>query len=205
MSTNNPAVDDDYVVKLPSGDARVMSIDELDAAFDAGKIHKDSLVLAPGTVTWTTLGVLAGLDDVAPPVSIAPSSIAPMVLGGADLDVDISLDDDDGLSFRPRRRAGKVVGAVFAALALFAVGLGIKGAIGQAIATRAGEAALAAQPPAPPPPAAMPLPAPRPSPVVEAAPPSPAASSAAPAPASKATATATDKKKSKLPGAPKKK
>ena len=207
MSMNDATVDDDYVVKLPSGDARVMSLDELDAAFDAGKIHKDSPVLAPGNVTWTTLGVLAGLDEVAPPVSLSPSSIAPMVLtpsSRAELEVDIALDDDDGASLVPRRRAGKVVGVLFGALALVAVGFAIKGAVSQAIATRAGEAALAAQPPAPPP-APVPAPAPSPSPVVETAAPS-AAPSAAPAPASsKGAAAEKDKKKGKLPGAPKKK
>lgn len=219
MSMNDAAVDDDYVVKLPSGDARVMSLDELDAAFDAGTIHKDSPVLAPGNVTWTTLGVLAGLDEIAAPVALSPSSIAPMVLtpssrDALDVDVDVdvdvggALDDDDGASFVPRRRAGKVIGVAFGALALLAVGFAVKGAISQTLATRAGEAALAAQPPAPPPQAAPP-PAPLPSPVVaavEAAPPPPAPA-AAPAPAtSRAAADADkdskDKKKRKLPGAP---
>jgi hypothetical protein len=204
MSMNDAAEDDDYVVKLPSGDARVMSIDELDAALEAGTIHKDSPVLAPGTVTWTTLGVLAGLDELAPPVATAPSSIAPMVLGAHEVDVD--LDDDDGASLVPRRRAGKVVGIVFGAVAVLAMGFGIKGAVGQALARRAGEAALAAQPAAPPP-AAPVAPPPSALPIAEAtpAPPAPAAAPAASA-ASKAT-TATmekaDKKKGKLPGAPK--
>jgi hypothetical protein len=221
MSTNEaaaPAVDDDYVVKLPSGDARVMSIDELDAALEAGTIHKDSPVLAPGTVTWTTLGVLAGLDDE-PALSNAsaasaalaasafaipsPSSVAPMVMGPTDR------DDDDSAVLRPRRRAGKVVVAAFGALAIFAVGFAIKSAVTQTLATRAAEAALAAQPAAAPPPAPV---APPPV-IVQAAPPvapapPPAAAAAAPAPASasastKANAvTAKDKKKNKLPGAP---
>jgi hypothetical protein len=232
MSTNEaaaPAVDDDYVVKLPSGDARVMSIDELDAALEAGTIHKDSPVLAPGTVTWTTLGVLAGLDDE-PAVSNAapafggsafggsvvasPSSVAPMVMGPTDLD-----DDVDSAVLRPRRRAGKVVVAAFAALAIFAVGFAVKSAVTQTLATRAAAAALAAQPAAAPPPA----PAPPPPVVVQAAPPpAPAPSPAAAAPASASTkanananananavtskaVTAKDKdqkRKNKLPGAP---
>jgi hypothetical protein len=204
MSTNEaaaPAVDDDYVVKLPSGDARVMSIDELDAALEAGTIHKGSPVLAPGTVTWTTLGVLAGLDDDEPVPSAAsaipsPSSVAPMVMSPTDLD-----DDDDSAVLRPRRRAGKIVVGAFAALAIFAVGFAIKSVVTQSLATRAAEAALAAQPAAPPPPA----PVPPPPVVVQAAPPAPPPV-AAPAPAAaKATAVTAkdkDKKKNKLPGAP---
>jgi hypothetical protein len=205
---NDAAADDDYVVKLPSGDARVMSLDELDAAFDAGTIHKDSPVLAPGNVTWTTLGVLAGLDEIATPVSHSPSSMAPMVFtpsSGSELEVDTALDDDDGASFAPRRRAGKVVGVLFGAVALLAVGFAIKGAISQTLATRAGEAALAAQPPAPPPPSPAPPPAPIPSPVVAAvtaAPPPPAPVAAPPPASSKAAAADKDKKKGKLPGAP---
>jgi hypothetical protein len=202
---NDAATDDDYVVKLPSGDARVMSLDELDAAFDAGTIHKDSPVLAPGNVTWTTLGVLAGLDEIATPASHSPSSMAPMVFtpsSGSELEVDTALDDDDGASFAPRRRAGKIVGVLFGAVALLAVGFAIKGAISQTLATRAGEAALAAQPPAPPPPAPAPIPAPVVAAVVAAAPPPPAPV-AAPAPSpSKVTAADKDKKKGKLPGAP---
>jgi hypothetical protein len=225
MSMNDAAVDDDYVVKLPNGDARVMNLEELDAAFDAGKIQADSPVLAPGTVTWTTLGVLAGLDDVAAPLPPAsaplplasaplsspyesPSSMAPMAFTPSsrdDLGVDVALDDDDGTGLVPRRRAAKVVGAIFGAVAILAVGFAIKGAIGQALATRAGEAALAAQPPSPPPPAPVALPAPSPSPVVTAAPP-PSTSAAAPAAAAPASAKAPaadkDKKKGKLPGAP---
>ena len=210
MSMNDaavPADDDDYVVKLPSGDARVMSLDELDAAFEAGKIHADSPVLPPGNVTWTTLGVLAGLDEIATPVSDSPSSMAPMAFTPSpheahDIDIAIALDDDDdGASLVPRRRAGKVIGVLFGAVAVLAVGFAIKSAISQTLATRAGEAALAAQPPAPPPPAPAPPPAPIPSPVVEAAPPPPAAT-AAPAPTTKGAAADKDAKKGKLPGAP---
>lgn len=225
MGTNDSAaaaVDDDYVVKLPSGDARVMSIDELDAALEAGTIHKDSPVLAPGTVTWTTLGVLAGLDDepahsavVAVAAIPSPSSIAPMVMSGssgADVEVPLSLDslDDDSAILRPRRRLGKVVVAAFGALAIFAVGFAIKSAVSQTLATRAAEAALAAQPASPLPATPPPPAAPSPPPVVEAAPappaPAPAAAAASAPHTTKATATTAkdkdSKKKGKLPGAP---
>ena len=207
-----PAVDDDYVVKLPSGDARVMSIDELDAALEAGTIHKDSPVLAPGAVTWTTLRVLAGLDEEPVPCGAsgasgvpAPSSVAPMVMSGSDRDDD---DDDDSAVLRPRRRAGRVVVAAFGALAIFAVGFAIKSAVTQTLATRAAETALAAQPAAaPPPPAPIPPP---PWPLVEAAPqvaPAPPPAAAPPPALTKASAVTAknkdkDKRKTKLPGAP---
>jgi hypothetical protein len=207
VSTNTPPVDDEYVVKLPSGDARVMSVEELDAALEAGTIHGGTPVLAPGTTTWTTLGVLAGLDDVATPgpssvMPPSPSSLAPMMLAATD-DLAVA-DDDDPLGLRRRRRGAKVVGLVFGAAAVFAIVFGIQGAIRQSIASSAAQAALAAQPPAPPPPAAVPLPAPR-APVVEAAPPPPAPSTATAPATSKPTAMDKDKKKGKLPSAPKKK
>jgi hypothetical protein len=199
--STNAAVDDNYVVKLPSGDARIMSVDELDAALEAGTIHSGTPVLAPGTTAWTTLGVLAGLDEIAPPAPSlfppSPTSLAPMALGAhADLAV---ADDEDALGLAPRRRAAKVVGIVFGAAAVFAVVFGIQGAIRQSIASSAAQAALAAPSPLPPP-AAVPLPAPRAPVVVAAPPPAAAAPIAAPAKAKDA-----DKKKGKLPSAPKRK
>lgn len=197
------AVDDDYVVKLPSGDARVMNIDELDAALEAGRIHAGTPVLAPGTTTWMTLGVLAGLDDVGLSASMAPrspSSMAPMVLDGVDAGGDLDFE-----SFAPKRRPAKIVGMVFGAICVLAVAFGIKSAVSQSIASSAAEAALAAQPAAPPL-AAMTIPAPRPpAPEGSAAPtpPKPAPlATPAPATVSKSTAKASDPKKGKLPGAP---
>jgi hypothetical protein len=193
--------DDDYVVKLPSGDARVMSIDELDAAFDAGTIHKDTPVLAPGTMTWSTLGVLAGLEEVAAPVS--PASLAPMVTSGPDV-ASLALDDE-AAALVPRRRTTKIIGAAFAAVAVLAAGFAIQSAIGQAVATSNAQAALAAQSPLPPPPVAMPLPVARAAATIDPAlSAQPATAAPAPAVATKSTKD-KDTKKAKLPGATAKK
>ncbi|MFO0741434.1 MAG: hypothetical protein U0270_36395 [Labilithrix sp.] len=54
-----------------SGDLK-MTLDELDAAFEAGRIHSRTLVRRRGTVRWETLGKMAGLDDAsdAPPSEV---------------------------------------------------------------------------------------------------------------------------------------
>ncbi|MBS2014616.1 MAG: hypothetical protein JST00_17140 [Deltaproteobacteria bacterium] len=205
------ASDDTYVVKLPNGDARVMTVEELDAALDAGTIHASSPILAPGSTTWTTLGVLAGLDEpapLAPPAAVptSPASLAPMAFPAPMTSG--SLPDDE-LAFTRRGRAVKVVGIVFAAAAVIAVVFGIQSAISQSIASSAAQAALAAQPPAPPP-----APAPPPPPPVAKAPPVVAAPAPAPPPAAKAEAASpaaaskaksAERKKAKLPGGSKKK
>lgn len=199
-------VDDTYVVKLPNGDARVMTVEELDAALDAGLIHSSTQLLPPGSATWTTLGVLAGLDDVAPPapplVPMSPSSLVPVAFPAPS---DIALADvDDELGVAGRRRAVKIVGIVFGAAAVIAIVFGIQSAISQSIASSATQAALAAQPPAPPP-APIPPPPVLP-PVIAKAPPPPTPQAAPAAPASaKASAKSADKKNGKLPSAPKKK
>src|SRR5438067_12441837 len=58
---------DAYHVLLGGGQLRVLSLDELDAAFNAGSIDERTFVLAPGSTEWTRLGDLAGLDEDPPP------------------------------------------------------------------------------------------------------------------------------------------
>ena len=77
--SNFDATEDSEVwhVRLPNGDVRVMTVDQLDAAFQAGTIHADTMVLAEDATSWQRLGEVAGLDeaptdDVAAPVN--PSS-----------------------------------------------------------------------------------------------------------------------------------
>lgn len=53
----------DYLVKLESGNVLVMSPDELDEAFESGRIGERTPVLAPGGSSWTTIARLAGFDD----------------------------------------------------------------------------------------------------------------------------------------------
>lgn len=187
------ALDAAYVVKLPSGEARFMNVDELNSAFAGGMLHAASPVLAPGAIAWTTLGVLAGLNDaeISPPspqnfASIPPTVIdaaagAPAAAGGA----------------RPvaQRSRSKLVGIAFAIVALCSGAFVIKAAENQSRAARASEAA-AAKPADPPPPAATALPVPPPPAVVLAAPSEPEAATPPPAPPTK---------KGKLAGAKKRK
>lgn len=55
-------------VRLMSGDLK-MTLDELDAAFEEGRIHSRTLVRRRGTVRWETLGKMAGLDGADAPAS----------------------------------------------------------------------------------------------------------------------------------------
>jgi len=227
------AVEESYVVKLANG-ARSMTVEELDAALDAGIITPSTQVLAPGAMTWSTLGELAGLDEeeiqtpplfvappafahgyVTPPPGFASASLAPIVppsppslapMAFAPTSSIVLPDSGDELAFAGRRRTAKIVGYVFGAAAAIAIVFGIQSAISQSIASSAAQAALAAQPPTPPPPAPSPLPPPAALPpvVAKVAPPAPPPAAAAPA-SPIAKASPSDKKKNKLPGAPKKK
>jgi hypothetical protein len=129
-------------VQLATGEVRVMSLDALDDAFQAGIITEGSPVLPPGATVWTRLADAAGLD--APSHESNVPSVAPMAVSmsestgdatpyGAlpDLDID-SLEDE---AFKPRR--GRMF-AVIGLAALFVGGLGFA-------ATRMGNIAANAQ------------------------------------------------------------
>ena len=71
-------------VQLATGEVRMMSLDELDRAFDAGWIHERTNVLAPGSFKWTTLGDAAGLNEPEPqPYVEQTPSLAPMAIAGS--------------------------------------------------------------------------------------------------------------------------
>lgn len=137
MSYAAPAQDeteDRYHTQIEAGDVRLFTLDQLDAAFNAGLIHENTYVCIEGGSEWLTLGEVAGLGEeepvsapfpVAAPVShysapasvmpAAPYSVAPMVN-------DLSFDDDFAmLAMRPKRRVGKVL-AAFTVLGLAAAG-----------------------------------------------------------------------------------
>lgn len=59
--------DEIWQVQLGNGELRSMTLEALDAAFDAGAIVGSTPVLAPGASAWSTLAAVAGLDEVAPP------------------------------------------------------------------------------------------------------------------------------------------
>ena len=138
--------EDRYYTQVDAGDVRLFTLDQLDAAFNAGLIHENTYVCLEGASEWLTLGEVAGLGDEQPepaPISavtsvphrgfaaspsvapLAPYSVAPMVMSPSIRPVvnDLSLDDfdPDMLAMRPKRRAGKVV-AGLAVVALGALG-----------------------------------------------------------------------------------
>jgi hypothetical protein len=129
---------------------RTMTLDELDAAFQAGVIGERTLVLQAGALRWTTLADAAGLGaaDVAPPparipapapqpaasptpapASVSPNSIAPFAVdvAPARMAMPSPYTPSFGASFgeelegiRPKR--GRTV-AAFAAIALVCGGV----------------------------------------------------------------------------------
>lgn len=76
---SHEVVSEIWHVQLPNGQAHPLTLDELDAAFEAGHIDESTPVLPPGATQWTTLGVAAGLgaqhhDE--PSQEIAPAAQA---------------------------------------------------------------------------------------------------------------------------------
>ena len=69
--------EDRYYTQVEAGDVRLFTLDQLDAAFNAGLIHENTYVCLEGDSTWQTLAEVAGLGDEeeAAPVS-APQLIA---------------------------------------------------------------------------------------------------------------------------------
>jgi hypothetical protein len=185
-------------VALRDGSVRAMNVDQLDQAFHAGWIDAKTRVLQAGSLEWSTLGEVAGLeDDETPsPTSAVPNSVAPL-----------SLDDEDiPPELRPKKR-GRLFG-VAVAIALVA-GLGfaatrarpgifapvtaqiakLRAAATKAEPARAATVVAAPAPapaPAPEPAKAEPAPAPAPPPKVDTPAPVPV-SALATAPASSAT------------------
>jgi hypothetical protein len=195
---NETESNDLWHVQLPTGEVRMWSLDQLDAAFQAELIDERTHVLQDGTTEWVKLGALLGLDSpesqapqsyeapveavsVTPgPVSVAPFSVAPNSaalysvrpvvadIGGDDLDL-------DAMAIRPRKR-GLVIGVVGAAVAVAVIGLA---------ATRLGGSPAAAAAPVSAVSPALPQPVPE---VVTAA---PQAAPPPPAPAADTPTTTT--------------
>lgn len=59
--------EDLWLVKLADGRVRSMTVDDMDAALERGELDAKTEVQAPDSDSWTTLGVVAGLDEVAEP------------------------------------------------------------------------------------------------------------------------------------------
>ncbi len=211
---------DFWHVRLPNGSVHTLTLDELDAAFQAGQIDESVYVLQHGATSWTTLGILLGIEAAppAPPVRVPSVVVAPQAPAPAysfapyasppdsapfsSLRPMVSEVDVDDLDFKPRfRSSGK-------RKVLFAFGIAAVAVVGFAVANpnRAASTwaraqalitssnASAASPPvaaAAPPPAPDPIPPPAAQP--EATPPPPAS----PPPATQSTLS-DDKKKALL-------
>ena len=67
-------------VQLGSGEVRVMSLDALDDAFQAGTIDENTPVLAPGAASWSKLGDAAGLEGDGAASESTVNSLAPIAV-----------------------------------------------------------------------------------------------------------------------------
>jgi hypothetical protein len=112
-----------WSVRLPTGDIRRGTLDELDAAFEAGHIDANALVLGPNATEWERLGALAGLDGDAPAQTAAPSvapPAAPYVAPNSIRPMTTDLDYMEVDHVRGQSKAGIVIGL----LAIAAIGAG---------------------------------------------------------------------------------
>lgn len=135
--------EDRYYTQVEAGDVRLFTLDQLDAAFNAGLIHENTYVCLEGESEWQTLGEVAGLgqEDAGAPISaqlptphyglaaspsVLPAQYLPAVMIAPSIapvvnDLSLTDFDSDMLSMRPKRRVGKVV-AGLAVLGLGALG-----------------------------------------------------------------------------------
>jgi hypothetical protein len=145
-----------WYVKTADGDVDRLTLDQLDEAFNAGRIDENVMVLPAGDQTWVRLGALLGADPPAPtPVAmpLTPSAFAmPQSLRPVSLDFSDDLDD---APFKKKSRKGRVVAAVIGVMALVGVvSVVARGArFGSSSSTEVA-AATPAVAPAPPPPVA---------------------------------------------------
>jgi hypothetical protein len=180
-----------WYVKTADGDVHRVTLDQLDEAFQAGRIEDDVMVLGPGQTKWAKLSVLLGLDEPPKPSPVTPyAAVVPNSLRPVSMDLSLDLDDN---AFKKKSRKGLVIGTVVGILAIFG---------GILFANRAhiggsDSSAAAAAVPATPPVTAAPPPAP--------APPPPATAAATPPPAETASAASklNDDQKAKLAAADK--
>ncbi len=170
------ADNDLWYVKTADGDVDRMTLDDLDEAFNAGRVDESATVLPAGASTWVRLGALLGLDAPADapapvPVATAPAPVAFAALPSSIRPLSLDLADDEPPPFARKSRKGAVVGAMVGALAVAGVVFGATRSMHHEDATTAA-AAIAAPPPvtaapSPPPPAA-PEPVTAPAPPTEA-------------------------------------
>jgi hypothetical protein len=111
-----------WYVSRSDGDVEPLTLDELDAAFQAGHVNANTMVLAAGATQWARLGELAGLDQPPPPARpvmpyYSPSSLRPV-------SVDLSEVGYDDTPFKPKKSKKWLFGTVLVAGALGAAAFG---------------------------------------------------------------------------------
>jgi hypothetical protein len=199
VDVNNPteSAGDLWHVQLPNGDVLVMTLDQLDDAFQKGVIHERSHVLKQGTTTWSTLAAVAGLDEpeaVAAPAPVAaapapapvaaapvakpfvpvsqPISVPPAAYSMRPVVSEISDFELDDLHFKPRKR-GRYVAlalvAILGGLGFYAHRFGVPPQV-MAMASKMGIGTSQAVADVAAPASPPPAPMPLPSPVTSSAP-----------------------------------
>ncbi len=76
-TTGTTGEDEDYIVRLASGDVRAMTLEQLDEAFCEGRVAAATPIVAPGGTEWSTLADLANLEPDDEPASLVPVVRAP--------------------------------------------------------------------------------------------------------------------------------
>jgi hypothetical protein len=188
-----------WYVKTRDGDLHRMTLDEIDEAFNAGRIDENVMVMPSDGSGWSRLGQLAGLDAPVPPSPMfagVPSSLRP---------VSFHANEEIDPQFTPKKRRSPIVfAAVVGVVAVVGAAFVVKNSgmlrhssssasDTMSIATATATAAAAAAAPAP-------SPSPSPSPVA-APPPAPVAATAAPTTNDSATASSKSKGAKKKKGA----
>lgn len=160
-----------WQVQMPNGSVCTMTLDELDAAFQGGRIDEGTYVLKAGDASWATLGALLGLDaPVAPvasvtpppvvlaPVSYPPPSSAPVYsLRPVVSEIDDSELEFGGPQFRSSKKRSAIIAGSLAGAALLGIAVAVLGSSdGTPVAAKPSSVAVAAA--APPPVVATPAP-----------------------------------------------
>jgi hypothetical protein len=104
---------DVWFVRTATGEAR-MTLDELDAAFEAGTISEQTQVREENALQWTTLGALLG-GEPAPPPDQHSASVRPVA---------VDLDDLDETQLKPKK-TGVYVGIAAGVLALAGIAFAV--------------------------------------------------------------------------------
>jgi hypothetical protein len=157
-----------WYVKTADGDVHRVTLDQLDEAFQAGRIDENVMVLPTGATRWAKLADLAGLDEPPPPAPVARAAYMPTPVASSlrPVSIDLSADLDENL-FRKKSRKGVVVGFMLVILA----GLGGALFMNRSHLHLSGDTAAAAAviPMPDPPPAVAAVPDPPPAPAIPAA------------------------------------